>query len=541
MTQRVKYWLLFVTYLILTLLLYRHTARARFVYDFIDWYFTYQQMGAEGLLHSFNDPSLHHVYHLFFYGCVKLFDKHPWAWQVVFCAIHALNATLLFRFLEIWLRKGRFEHKLGVAFFASVLFLISPYQTEVVVWGATIHYLLIVTIILLQLNILIGAFLISNTLRATLSAILFATGLFTHEIIMVLPAVFLLFIIYSPKGVFNGISRLSLSVRYVLPQVVIVLIYFLLNRLLLGKWIGHYGAAAHLKFNFYQQVAQLLKYMLKYVVLAPFLPNSYGNKLYGWTESSLMIWSLVVIFLAVAMGIHFKRNSNKWVFGWVLLIAAIVMLFPVLNLYFPTWVNIQADRLGYVASTFIYSFICCLLYFVFNNKGQFILLFYGFVSVMCLRVNTQNWYCASTLQQQLEKDFPANPNAHYYILNLPDNFNGAYMFRSLGKSKLAASLKMKTNKNRSEDITEVYGYNLNTVSDSVIVNVVDSITLNVELSHWGNWFWKDCAGADNYENEELVTTLDEYKHSYKVTFKRKSANDIYLYQAGKRWQRVKGF
>ena len=111
--------------------------------------------------------------------------------------------------------------------------------------------------------------------------------------------------------------------------------------------------------------------------------------------------------------------------------------------------------------------------------------------------------------EQLENNFPIDTTKHYYILNLPDNYQGAYMFRCLGDSKFASTLKLKTQVDRTSQITEVLSYNLLQPFDSVKVSIVDSLKLKVELSNAGSWWWRYTVGANDPEIIDSIRSISQ--------------------------------
>ena len=171
-----------------------------------------------------------------------------------------------------------------------------------------------------------------------------------------------------------------------------------------------------------------------------------------------------------------------------------------------------------------------------TNLGIFL-----FFEVYALHQNTNSWKQASILMKELEENFPADTSKHYYLLNLPDNYNGAYMFRCLGESKFAQTLRMRTSIDRTSQITEVLSYNLTQPEDSVIITVMDSTKLKIELSNSESWWWRYTVGATDYEDENVKVNLGSTGKSYSVEFKNKTDKDVFLYQVGNYWRIVQKF
>jgi hypothetical protein len=535
--RNVERGLLFLVFLSLALFFYWPTKNARFVFDFIDWYNTYTKFGAEGLLHSFYGPSLHHLYHLVDFILLKTFELNATAWLFFFCSLHSVNTLLVYVLAQRILNSEKIFTAL-----VALLFLLSPHQTEVVVWGATVHYLVVV---FLALSILFLIMLPSLLTRKRTVAIhlLFAAGLFTHEIMVVMPAIISVLLWFKPTNMHSNSSR-KFWTQIVLPQFAIIACYLLLNKILLHKWVGHYGAETHLQVNVLSMFAMFNKYLLKFFALGTMFPYSKQQILYAFGSDVRVLASMLVLFVLfwVAQW-HFKGNPTAQKLKTIVMCTLCfgIAVFPVLNLYFPDVVRIHGDRLGYLASAFAYLMLGAFFMLLNQKIAVFLMSSFLVLNIHFLIQNNSSWNSASRIVASLNQEFDTTESGNIYILNLPDNFNGAYMYRCLGKSKFAETYHVQTGKILSQNIYDVAAYNLQSETDSVVVTVVDSTTLKVELSHWGNWFWNTAGGPLNYENETLKTVFDEYGHSYIVTFKNRKPADVVLYQAGMHWQIVNNF
>jgi hypothetical protein len=285
------------------------------------------------------------------------------------------------------------------------------------------------------------------------------------------------------------------------------------------------------------------QYLIKILLLGGFLPFKFTSKVYGVLGKPKVAYALLALLLFALL--LFKKlierdPTLKVSVGLFLLFALFV--FPVLNLYFPFWIKIQGDRYCYVTSAFLITACITLLY---NLKPAVAFLFsavYLVCSIYFLAFNIQSWHQAGSISQQLEKDYRWQNAPHVYILNLPDNYRGAYMYRSLQPSAFAASfIKDPANMPDGNKITEVLSYNLNSPADSVNVNIIDSTQLQVTLSTWGGWWWQDSRGATDYQDSSVSVHVDDYSHSYNVKFKQKQKGAVFLYCANGRWHEVPHF
>jgi hypothetical protein len=167
---------------------------------------------------------------------------------------------------------------------------------------------------------------------------------------------------------------------------------------------------------------------------------------------------------------------------------------------------------------------------------------YLFFSVQFLHVNTQAWASNKVIQTSLLQSFSAEKADHIYLLNVPDNFNGSYMFRSFAPdNSFAETLWLKEGMDIRPKVTQVLSYNMIKLNDGVSVEVVDSNSLKVTFNQWGNWWWQGGIGAANYSTADFTVVIDEWSHSYTISFKTKKSNAVYLYQDGGIWKKVGGF
>ena len=178
-----------------------------------------------------------------------------------------------------------------------------------------------------------------------------------------------------------------------------------------------------------------------------------------------------------------------------------------------------------------------------SRKGAFIIiLLFSVISVFLLNRNLTSWKNAGIIQNALEKNFNWEDADRLFILNIPDNFNGAYLYRDNGSSsKFKSALTFKQKENIQGDFFEILQYNMTALDNTVTTEIIDSTTLKVTFDQWGNWWWRGGIGASDYENDLYKVDIDEWSHAYIITFKQKRPEDIFIYQTGNSWQQVKGF
>ncbi len=526
---------LFLLFFGITFILYLPTVHSKFVFDFVDLYFDYQK-GGFGDLFSRHGISSNLVSRAIIYSLISIVGLNDWIWFTISMAVHSLNALLFYLVAIKLLTNVKHTQAILVAFVTALLFLVLPYHTEVLVWGGAFNYLLVSLFVLLHSNFMMW-FLKNNDLRSAMLAIIsFSLAVFSHEWgLFLLPADLILLVFYFGS---NQTKTSARSFVFLLVMLIITVVYFY-NQFLHGQIIGHYGAETHLRLNPASLLQALFKYILKLLLFQELFPYSIQNAVYiSFEKKSVLILLLGCFVLLLLTGIWLcLKNKQKagLLFTGLLLFA--IFLFPVLNLYFPYWTQIQGDRYCYLPSAFFYLSVLSLLFQKHKSMAILFCWFFIFSSLYFLHKKNENWDNAGHLASRLMQDFPKDSTKNFYLLNVPDNFNGAYMFRNLGKSCFAQTMRMRTGKDRNYQITDVQSYNLLSPYDSVIVSVLDSNTLHVELGSTGSWWWR----GQHLNNDFMSVSEDANGHSYNVMFKKKGNNDEFLYQTGPEWRRVINF
>ncbi len=532
---------LFFVYLFLALVLYRNTIGCRLVTDAQNWLLLYDSTGWPGILHSFGENALHPGYHFFFFLSYKIFGTNEMGWYLLFTTLHALNAFLIFYVFRNYLSFLKIPNNNLIALSASFLFLASPYQTEAVVWGATIHYLIVTLITLLIINSVIIYIQNKKILYLILIPLLFCFALLSSELALCIPIIIAVLFLFK-IGDSDEASKRSISLQILMPMISFIILYFCANKLLLGSWVGHYGASTHLKFSLNELVSNFNKYIFKFLFFGNFLVGFLKENTIGGLDTRSTIYYSIVLyfFLIVFYGLNntFRTAINKSLLLFLCFGAALI---PVLNLFFNT-LPIEGDRLGYLASAFFFLSLSVFMYTLNKNVALILFLMISVISVFLLNKNLDGWKNAAAVQTSLETNFQWEEADRIFVLNIPDNFNGAYLYRDNGtSSKFKTALNFKHDQNIKGDFYEILQFNMTKLDNSVSLEIIDSVTLKVTFDQWGNWWWRGGIGGSDYENELYKVDIDEWSHAYMITFKQKRPGDVFIYQKGISWQQVKGF
>jgi len=302
-----KFLLHFVGFWLLTMLLYRHGFGSQFTDDFIAGIVRFMDEGWSGYADSFNFPSLYYGHNIVFYGFYSLVGASALAWFLLFTGLHSINAVLAFGFLKRIFTNQGFPAAGPGALVAALLFLVSPYQTENVIWGATLHYatsmLCMWAIVWLYASYLDAG----KGWKLGLIYLIFGFSLLTLEITMVFPGLFMLFFgwLWQPTRSWTVVFKLLLTIA--LPMGLIIVLYIGATYLLKGHYIGHYGDS-HLQFEVVQTISTFWQYTAKLLGLAHFLP--WKDKIYTLLADARVALGLLLLAVGAWAVLYKYRGVN---------------------------------------------------------------------------------------------------------------------------------------------------------------------------------------------------------------------------------------
>ncbi len=541
---KLKYLFAFVFFWLISLAFYFKTAGAGLVSDSIWWIQLYKLNGLDGILYAFGDKSLHYVYQAIFFLLWKLFGLNGYAWMFLFVTLHACIAALAYNIFSILFSQEEIKSGSSIAFAGSLLFVVSPYLTETLVWYACIHYLVTVLLLLSSFRLVL-AYLKHKQVKYIMAFYCcYVVALFALELSFVLPILLFVFFLFWPPKILYGTDKTVLLKTFVLPTFCLVLLYFLLSKIFRGSVVGHYGAQAHLNFHVPLLTGNLAKYLLKIFAFIQFAPYKYATLCYTFVEHEKNGWIFAVLLIAGVLGfllLH-QKLSAKYRISLLLFAFFVIALLPVLNLFVTTIVNIEGDRFIYFASVFIYPFLALLCVSLFRKFGWVVLGVFLSLQVNFLLYNTQSWANCGTINSSLTTNFKWSTARQIYLLNMPDNFRGAYLYRGFPpENSFALTMWIKENGSFAPQVKEILLYNMNNLNDGANVEKLSNTELKVTFNQWGNWWWWKGIGAQSYTTDDYNVAISDDGHSYKITFTRKKPGTVYLYQVGGEWKEVEGF
>jgi len=194
----------------------------------------------------------------------------------------------------------------------------------------------------------------------------------------------------------------------------------------LGTLIGGYGQEIHLNFDLGLIFRNFIIYSTR--VFLPPMPNSDFN---FWIFTACGLGGIYLICFASC---YFRGYPYRNILKILLFCVAgfIILLIPVNNLGVSTG-DTQGERFLYLPSVFASIYISFMIIFTVANRraililSTLIILFFG----ACCSYLNRNRVSASKIARNILIDLEKLKGAsRIFILNLPDNFNGAYVYRN---------------------------------------------------------------------------------------------------------------
>ena len=530
-----RYLSLFGICWLLVLVLYHQQLHAQFNDDFIAGIRAYKALGPSGFWTSFHFTSMYYGHDLFYYGFYLLFGLNEYAWLLYNTALQAINAVLIILVVESALQKHEFSNSRIAAYITALLFIFCPYQTENVTWGATIHYQVA------MIGMLTGILLVKKyTEQSRLLQLLLLYGVFTFTLVtleeaLVFPAVWgIFYLIYE-----TNINRQTITKGtkiLVIPLTVLMGIYFGATWALKGSIIPHYGSDIHMA-NWAPKLvlACYTKYLVKLLGFVHFFSYEVRDKIYSLCDKGKFLaalWIPIVASLAYLYTTKYRKGTLALV---ALLALAFFTLLPSLNMYFMYLNRVENDRLSFFATPFVY---CLPAFFVTRFRPWVWVPFTIALLILMqqlLSICNSYWVNAAEIQKRTLDSLHFEGKRKLYVVNLPVNFSGAYIYRSYWR--LPAAMNVLRGKDISKQLEVVAGQNMFSMTDSVRITIIDSVTYKANIVGTG-WFYNNVNNSDGKGEGYNFDTPNG--NECIIHLNQPLANDeAIIYQSGGNWSEAK--
>ncbi|MBI3500687.1 MAG: hypothetical protein HY063_02745 [Bacteroidetes bacterium] len=532
---------IFIFFLSLCLLVYRNCFHIFIPADNYSQAYWFKDGFFSGCITSFYEHTPPHlIWFPVFSFLYYLFGINSVCWISTSVFFHALNAFVGYLLAEKIIMSLTGERNRVIPFFASFIFLISPFQTEDVLWAPiSVRWLLNVSVIYLGILIFISSLDKPSSRKIILLHVLFLIGIFLNEPALVLPAAYAVLFFLFWRTQKNNLPAKKFFSGIIFPQVVFIVFYFFVNHLWSGHWLWHDGTFADISqsFNFPKTI---LKYFAKFFLFYRYFSSDELDLLLR--NFSANIFFVIALFLAgVSLAGFFfwkilKRKKEDGIFLLAIFSCFLVFLLPVLFIDSSFLKYIYPDRYGYPASFFFYFFLASCGYFLFKNFSVVLLTAYSILCFVLLEKTIPVWistnnYCAELVQNY--QPFPRYERV--YVLGLPSYYNGLAAFRSAFEQNIFYAYNSPL-----EKIEMIAGYYFESPADSILSAKISDAKIEVKGVAKKTPFFSTGAGwPKSHETDEYKVEFDSAGSSYILTFKHEiPPNSALIYSSGDNWKKI---
>lgn len=534
-----KYTYTFCLFWIVTFVLYLPAAKAGFVSDTTGWFQSLTE-------HSFIDyinrnrfavKSMYQLTQLNTWVIYKIIGTSHWGWHLVHVTLHAWVCLLLYKWCNRLFEDSGLEKPYLPALSGALLFCISPYASEVVVWEASFHYLQALLFIF-GILLLVQRFQQQPAARYALGAgCLFFLSTFTHELFYLTPLLTLGLIIYYRLAVHKNTALFKRSILFfTLPQAACFIVHLLLFRVIYGGGIAHLGD-------------QFFKNPPGYFLVKPpwcffhvwawgrFFPPVIRKAVYdvfrtpGGAIAFYGLLALICTWIVIRFGkMNIKGRLISYLFICLLMAQAILM-----PLWFPEDLLLLGDRYLYLMLAFHAMLLSLLIGSVrraWLQQGLWLLC--ACISIYWTLNLSKKWQESEQIISSIQTSSAIKPGKVKLVLNSPACLQGVPMIGATPEGEFRLMHHLFFQPGISDSLLEVAAYNMITPDDGAHVEVVNDSTLKVTLNQFDARWWRNGnSEAVDYENEWYRFDLREPGHWYYLVLKKPATTYDLLYQKGK--------
>jgi hypothetical protein len=512
--------------------------KAMLIDDGISGIWEIQQQGFNGFLNSYGTDGLYHGHYIILSLIYAVFGLNPMGWFIVFTLWHAFNALLLFQTMKKFLQAIDLDtNAIWISLGSAVLFLISPYQSENILWAATSHYAFTMSVLLISLQALLdysskGTF----ALPGWLYILLFAVALFTLEISFLFPFIlFLLFVLLKVIGHTQWTVK-EYFIKVLLPQGVLLAFYLGLYKWRSGRWIPHDRAGADAEFSLPYVITTLTQQIMKLFGFIHQLDYKLREKIYGYALHWKMSAGILGILILVLLVWLWFRNRKLFIAGLFTLLSGLLLYAPFVRVYFMFLMRFENDRYAYFASAFLFTFFVIVLFSFHRLVRAIFFLAFAACSVYFIFPSIVSKAESGNLHATFLQKFPDQVKGDIYLLNVPVYCNESYMFRS--RDRFPIAYQAHYGRSLFEKVKPVLWYNAMTSKDTFMANKLNDTTYEFSLKTDGSWLWREREGASNYETDDFKVLVGEWGNYTLIMKQALRKEDAMLYFDGKQFKNL---
>ncbi len=526
----------------LMFILYLPAAKAGFVTDFTGWLDQVKNHGFWEYINrsNFKATSLYQVTQFITWIFYHLFGIHAWLWHLLFITLHVINATLLFTLCRGMLDDAGVKNSREISFTGVVLFCLSPYISEVIVWEPSFHFLQGLLMILLVL-VWVRKYLHTGSGKYALwAAIVYLLSTHTLEVFYITPWLVLTLALFYREVVGKGLF-VKVLLLFFLPELIMFCLRLVEFRVIYGGWVSRIGTDAAMAAPL-TGLGKPAKYLFHLLLLGRFFGHEIKEKVYAFCDSAkgvVAFYGIAVVVLGY-IAYRFRIMSGKGKVASLLFVWMLITFVLLLPLWFGDMLLVMFDRYTYFTGAFFYMLLALLAAFITMQYVRWgVLGLYALANLRFAILVSRYWGKSCKVNHGLLYHLPEPGDKILVLLNLPESMHGAPMIGSGQESeyKLMDNLLLP-GKTINNKVYDGLSYNMETPEDGAHTLVLNDSMVRVTLNQWGTWWWYEGKGGHSYENEDYKLNMIDGGHFYELTMKQPASRYLLLYQVGDQWHTV---
>ncbi len=524
---------IFIGFVLLGLLLFSNIINSFFLSD--DFVFIDAVKSQKSPLRLWVNPLFVRPVVMFSYSLdFLLWELNPNGYHLTNILLHSINAFLVFLFCSLLLGFFDFEKskKFHISLFAGILFLVFSGHSESVSWVSGRTDVIATLFVLISFCCYLDFRKTGRKRAVIFSYLFFILALMSKESVILYPLlifVFDLFLQGKKSRRYNAFKAITIQngLFFLLLAGYFVFRFMVLGSLLKmsGEFQANFGViVSNMMFYVSRSLLpfQVLKTLWNILLSAD---AGFGEIAFKFLIFTFFFGGLLVLFIKA-------RKKEKGLIGFTGF-AFLVSLIPVLNWRISIG-ETQNERFLYFPSVFICLLLVLGVFLVFKRKllrntliGLLLILHIGF-----LYQSNTNWKAAGAVSRGIlfsfitnVKENSAENSEKIFILNLPDNLNGAYIARN----GFYESLKLFEPQIFKRVIVGISTHILKDKEDAVSVERVKEATYSIKLNREDAFFLQSPPLS-----RVFYEVFDFDRNAFKVKFSKLYGNIFLLcYSEGK--------
>ncbi|NII27513.1 hypothetical protein HB364_20665 [Pseudoflavitalea sp. X16] len=338
---------------------------------------------------------------------------NPAGYYLTNILLHALDVLLLFHFCRRWQWTPDTHKQLLFAGIAALLFLTYPFHSEPVVWILGRACLLANTFGMLALVIMVSTW--KEPYKIAGVAACYFVGMTGYESVMILPAMVFVWLL-------AGKAALRRHIIWMLTLGLTLSAHFIIRVKASGGVTGEYGASL-LSTDPLKVLTGVVKTSGRF-----FLPPM---------EQGKLMTLLFIIVAGALLFLLFKlwkriRADRQAVYFLLSQLAFFLLASLIPFLISVSTHTSENDRFLHLPSFFLCAIMAFVIVTFFYQKNALLWVVAGLTlyQVICLQLTLMNWRKASAaVVSILDRLKNREQGRNIYIINLPEETEGAYIFR----------------------------------------------------------------------------------------------------------------